>query len=233
MEVAKWKMEQARQNYEANAARAEKYLFQNLLPKTEEPEIIKKFLDEAGVMETDLRGLETETKEDLLTVLNMVFSKLPGTKGMVPAIKADYTMSLDDYTFTNPLDGAITLNGSLFKNIAKLKKVYAKDVLFLEHPSGTDYRSIVTHEAGHSIMLKLSLKLGLNTAVLCDRIQKDVLDYFNLTHDQITKELSRYAKENSFDFVAEGLTEFLDNKTPRPVARKIGEIVSAYARELQ
>jgi hypothetical protein len=184
-------------------------------------------------VETDLRGLEIETKEGVLASLNAAFSKLPGTKGSVPAIRVDYTMSLNDYAFTNPLDGAIILNGGLFKNIVKLKEVYAKDVHFLEHPRGTDYRSIITHEASHGIMLKLSLKHGLRVRVLCDRIQKDVLDYFNLTHDQITKELSRYAEKSSFDFVAEGLTEFLDSKAPRRVARKIGEIVSAYARELR
>jgi hypothetical protein len=169
----------------------------------------------------------------VLAGLNTVFSRLPGTKGAVPAIRADYTMSLGDYAFTSPLDGAITLNGGLFKNIAKLKEIYANDVRFLEHPQGTDYRSIVTHEAGHGIMLKLSLKLGLPVKTLCDRIQKDTLDYFNLTHDQITRELSRYAGKSSFDFAAEGLAEFLDSKAPRRAARKIGEIVSAYAMELQ
>ncbi|MDR1252462.1 MAG: hypothetical protein LBK62_09885 [Treponema sp.] len=232
-EAAEWKMEQSKRDYEASAARAEQYLFQNLLPEAEDPEIIKKFLDKAEVMETDLRGLEAETKEEVLAGLNTAFSRLPGTKGAVPAIRADYTMSLDDYAFTSPLDGAITLNGGLFKNIAKLKEVYANDVRFLEHPRGTDYRSIVTHEAGHSIMLKLGLKLGLPVKTLCDRIQEDTLDYFNLTHDQITRELSRYAGKGSFDFVAEGLAEFLDSKAPRRAARKIGEIVSAYARELQ
>jgi hypothetical protein len=92
---------------------------------------------------------------------------------------------------------------------------------------------IVTHETSHSIMLKLSQKLGLNTEVLCDKIQKDVLDSFNLSQGQVTNELSRYAKKSSFDFVVEGLAEFIDSKTPRRVARKIGGIVLAYLKELQ
>jgi hypothetical protein len=152
-------------------------------------------------------------------------------KGAVPAIKVDYKMAIEEYGVTSKLDGAITLNGALFQNLAKLKKLYADDVSIMEHPLGTDYKSIVTHEASHSIMLKLSQKLGLNTEVLCDNVQKDVLNYFTMTQDQVTKELSRYAKNSSFDFVAEGLTEFIDSRTPRRVALKIGEIVLAYVRK--
>jgi hypothetical protein len=233
MESAKWKMERSKQNYEENASKTESYIFQNLLPKTEEPEISKKFLDEAGVVETDLRGLEPETKEQVLTSLKKAFTKLSGTKGAVPAIKVDYTMDLGDYAITNPLDGAIVLNGGLFKNLSILKKLYADDVRVLEHPLGTDYRSIVTHEACHSIMLRLSLKFGLNVKELCDKIKKDVTDYFNISEDQIEEELSRYAMKNSFDFMAEGLTEFIGSKTSRRVARKIGEIVLAYIKELR
>jgi hypothetical protein len=232
-ESAEWKMERSKQNYEANAARAEKYTFQSLLPKAEEQEIVKKFFDEAGVAETDLRGLETGTKEEVLAGLKTAFSRFPGTKGAVPAVKADCAMSLTDYAFTSPLDGAIRLNGSLFKNTAKLKEAYAEDVKLLEHPQGTDYRSIVIHETSRGIMLRISQELGLNARTLCDKIQKEALDYFNLTHDQITKELSRYAKKSSYDFAAEGLAEFLNSKTPRRLARKIGGLVSAYAKELR
>jgi len=232
-EAAKWKMEQSKQNYEENAAKAKNYILQSFLPKTEEPEIVKKFLDVAGVVETDLRGLEHETKEEILASLNRTFAKLPGMKGAVPAIKVDYTMDLMDYAITSPFDGAIALNGALFKNLANLKKLYADDVGILEHPLGTDYRSIVIHEASHSIMLKISRKLGLKPEVLCDRIQKDVLDHFNITQDQVTDELSRYAKKNNSDFVAEGLSEFIDSTNPRRVALKIGEIVLAYLRKVR
>ena len=108
------------------------------------------------------------------------------------------------------------------------------DQKVLEHPIGTSYRSIVVHEAGHSIILMISVKHGsLQVKELCDKIQKDVLDCYNITQDHITDELSRYAKESSFDFVAEGLAEFVDSKTPRRVAQKIGEIVLAYLKELR
>jgi len=169
----------------------------------------------------------------VLASLNRTYIKLPGIKGAVPAIKVDYTMDVKDYALTSPLDGAITLNGSLFKNITNLKKLYAEDVRFLEHPLGTDYRSIVTHEASHSIMLKISQKLGLNAKDLCDNIQEEVLNHFKMTLDQITDELASYAKKSSFDFIAEGLAEFIDSKTPRRVALKIGEIVLIYLKRLR
>jgi len=234
-EAAKWKMEQSRQNYEENAAKAKDFILQPLLPKNEEPEIVKKFFDEAGVVETDLRGLEPETKEEVLASFKRTFEKLPGTKGAVPAIKVDYAMDIKEYADTSELNGTITLNGALFKNIANLKKLYDNDIdpKVLEHPIGTSYRSIVVHEASHSIILMISVKHSLRVKELCDKIQKDVLDCYNITQDQITDELSRYAKESSFDFVAEGLAEFVDSKTSRRVARKIGEIVLAYLKELR
>jgi hypothetical protein len=184
-------------------------------------------------VETDLRGLESETKDEVLAGVKKVYTKFPSMKGAVPAIKVDYAMDVGDYGVTFKLDGAIALNGSLFSNVTKLKERYANDVSIMEHPQGTDYRSIVIHEVGHSIMLKLSVKRGLRVKKLCTKIQKDVLDYFNLSEDQITNELSRYAKKSSFDFVAEGLAEFIDSKTPRRVALKIGEIVLANLKELQ
>jgi len=184
-------------------------------------------------LETDLRGLKPKIKEEVLASLNRAFEKLPGNKGAVPAIKVDYTMDLRDYALTNPADGAIALNGALYKNPAKLKKRYANDVRIKEHTKGTNYRSIVVHEAGHSIMLMISVKRGLQVEELCTNIQKDVLDCYNLSQNQIRKELSRYAKDSPFDFVAEGLTEFIDSKTPRRVAIKIGEIVLSYVRKLQ
>jgi hypothetical protein len=106
--------------------------------------------------------------------------------------------------------------------------------MYLEHPIGTDYRSIVVHEAGHSIMLMISMKHGsLQVKDLCDKIKKDVLDCFNITQNQITDELSRSAEKSPFEFVAAGLAEFVDSKTPRRVAKKIGEIVLAYLKELR
>jgi hypothetical protein len=60
-----------------------------------------------------------------------------------------------------------------------------------------------------------------------------VLDCFNITPDQITEELSRSAEKSPFEFVAAGLAEFIDSKTPHRVAQKIGEIVLAYIKELQ
>jgi hypothetical protein len=190
-------------------------------------------LDEAGVQETDLRGLIPETKEEILNDLKAVFTKLPGTKGAVPAIKADYGMSGTDYAFTVPGDGAIHLNGALYSNLANLKKLYAEDVKGREHPQGTDYHSIVTHETAHSLILMISKRIGtLHVGRLCDKIQQEALESFGLTKDQITEELSGYANETSFDFITEGLTEFLDSKNPRRLARKIGELVRAYVKVL-
>jgi hypothetical protein len=67
------------------------------------------------------RVFENAAKEEVLASLKTAFAKFPKTKGAIPAITVDYTISQSDYAFTSPLDGAIKLNGGMFKNIGKLK----------------------------------------------------------------------------------------------------------------
>jgi len=44
---------------------------------------------------------------------------------------------IEEYAIISPFDGAIALNGALYKNIAILKKRYKDDVIiYREHPIG-------------------------------------------------------------------------------------------------
>ena len=47
----------------------------------------------------------------------------------------------------------------------------------------------------------------------------------SLNDQQIKDGLSTYAKKNIGEFIAEGYAEYLNNPTPRDIARQIGEII--------
>ena len=47
----------------------------------------------------------------------------------------------------------------------------------------------------------------------------------NWGKDHIKNNLSQYAATNSSEFFAEAYSEYLNNPNPRPIAKKIGELL--------
>jgi hypothetical protein len=76
-------------------------------------------------------------------------------------------------------------------------------------------KSVFDHEVGHSLFrfLELSKDKELNEL------------FTSQTKNAIIKGLSEYASEKFTDFVAEGWAEYRNNPNPRPLAKKIGEII--------
>lgn len=110
----------------------------------------------------------------------------------------------------------ITINNKQGKTAAAMKKSLQNDVKNGFHPVKCDtIKSVVDHEAGH----QLDRLIGLAD-------NEDFLKYYkSLSPDDITKGLSRYATTNIREFIAEGWSEYLNNPSPRPIAKKIGEFV--------
>ena len=106
------------------------------------------------------------------------------------------------------------------KNMLKSLKMAVADGF---HPVGCDtIRSVLDHEIGHQLDHLLDL-----------RTSRDFLAYYNsLSPDDIKKGLSVYATKNSAEFIAEAWTEYLNNPNPRPIAKKVGDmIVKSYKRK--
>lgn len=90
------------------------------------------------------------------------------------------------------------------------------------HPVGCDtVKSIYDHEFGHQ--LDFMLKASDDPEMVA--LRRDLINR------KATKtELSGYALEDKYEFIAEGWAEYLNNPNPRPVAKQIGEkIRSLYA----
>ena len=109
-------------------------------------------------------------------------------------------------------------------SIQKFKDTVAKDVKSKWHPEGTEpLRSVMDHEIGHQIdyMLKLSKN-------------PEIVSLYTQYKPQMGEYLSRYGAKNVAEFIAESWTEYINNPTPRPLAKQIGDIINAeYAKQFK
>ena len=102
-------------------------------------------------------------------------------------------------------------------SVQKLKDSIKKDVRMRYHPEGTEaLRSVMDHEIGHQI--DYMLNLAKNT---------QIVKLYKQNKPEMTQNLSTYAKKNIKEFIAESWAEYINNPTPRPLAKQVGDIMNA------
>ena len=109
-------------------------------------------------------------------------------------------------------------------SIQKFKDSIASDVKSKWHPEGTEaLRSVMDHEIGHQIDYLLEL-----------RKNPEIINLYTQYKPQMGEYLSRYGAKNVAEFIAESWTEYINNPTPRPLAKQIGDIINAeYAKQFK
>jgi hypothetical protein len=142
--------------------------------------------------------------------------------------------------------GTIRLNSSWFKGDgSKLANQLAKDVApdadgVTWHPRGTgDITSIVNHEFGHFIDFRATQNGGgaytakiqkiLRDPAMGKRDLKDVMNAAPEPNVDLGVELSRYAKTNYKELMAEATAEVLTSANPRPLAKALYELALDYS----
>lgn len=84
------------------------------------------------------------------------------------------------------------------------------------HPEGTEnVSSVFDHEFGHQI----DYAYGLRDNAEIKQI------YNSMNNKEIKENLSQYATTNINEFIAEAYSEYVNNESPRDIAKKIGEII--------
>lgn len=98
------------------------------------------------------------------------------------------------------------------------------------HPEGaTSLKAICDHEFGHQIhrYIKENKKYGK------DAKYNELENYYrSLNKDEIANGLSRYANTNMSEWISEGYAEYKNNPNCRPMAKKIGELLTAAYKEV-
>lgn len=118
----------------------------------------------------------------------------------------------------------ITMNKNYFNNY---KKVIEEGKLQVEanwHPKECyNVKATFDHEFAHQIDSFLNVSGDEN-----------VVNLFNgTTEEDIGNGLSRYASTNIKEFIAEGWSEYCNNKEPREISTKIGEVIERLWQELK
>lgn len=133
-------------------------------------------------------------------------------------------------SINEPTIKGITINEVYGKNAelfqANYERTLKDNVASKFHPIGCDtIKSVLDHELGH----QLDDMLGISN----NKALKDLYSAYTKSDEmktKLTEELSAYAWKNRAsnkikEFVAEGWAEYLNNPTPRPLAKAIGETI--------
>ena len=119
----------------------------------------------------------------------------------------------------------IAFNEKYAKNYDMFKQSIESDVRSGYHPVGTDKPvSVLVHEFGHSIDYFL-VKVGLRDKYLTPVTREALKD------PDLGNVLSRYAKVNDREVIAEAFSEYRLNPNPRKWARKVGEAIEQALEE--
>lgn len=152
------------------------------------------------------------------------YAKKTKTSGRTYAFARDKNRGIAA-DFFKDVDG-IAYNEKWGKRSAvdQFKEGLKNDVASKWHPEGTaNLRSVMDHEIGHQIdyMLKLSKNSEIRKLYLSNKpTMKEVL--------------SSYGAKNIAEFIAESWAEYINNPTPRPLAKQMGDLINAeYAKQFK
>lgn len=93
------------------------------------------------------------------------------------------------------------------------------------HPVGTNSpKGVADHEFGHALWYQL----GLDKDATASKLKEYIADYMKShSAEEIKQNLSYYANTGPGEFFAEAFSELQNNPHPRPLAKKIGELLDA------
>lgn len=98
------------------------------------------------------------------------------------------------------------------------------------HPKDSgSLKAVADHEFGHLIDRFVQLKGSSNS-----KSYRELQQYHNsLSKQEIADGLSGYAKEKFAEFIAEGFSEYKNSPNPRPMAQKIGKLLTQAYKEVE
>lgn len=125
------------------------------------------------------------------------------------------------HSWLQPEVSGIAVNTKYGRDPAAFAASLQGDVARQFHPIGCDtIRSVVDHELGHQLDALLGLRRDPEVIQLYDQARARTIE----------NEVSRYAGKSIEEFIAESWSEAKNNPSPRPVARRLAEIVRARHR---
>lgn len=178
----------------------------------------------------DLTGVPLEVAEKIRERYNNVIDRYPDLVGKFKTLGIKEKGG-NTYASCYVHNGDINVNVQYFGDTDKLAKSYERDLATGFHPAGTDAYSIITHEIGHAVDGYMTYRgvaemgSGFNFKHASTVIRKRALKELKMALKDVPTEVSRYGAKNDAEFFAEAFAEFMDSSSPRPIAKKVGEII--------
>ena len=171
-----------------------------------------------------VRSMYPNKSEEQKYAIAKKYAKKTKTSGKTYAFARDKNRGINA-DFFKDVDG-IAYNEAWGKkaSVDKFKASLAKDVESKWHPEGTaTLRSVMDHEIGHQIDYMLGLSKN-----------PDLQKLFRENRENMGEVLSRYGNKNIAEFIAESWGEYINNPTPRPLAKQVGDLMNAeYAKQFK
>ena len=147
---------------------------------------------------------------------NQVVDKMPGTAVALARMGAHPVPELN--AVVKKYEGIIA-NEKLCNNAQRLKETleFNKQI---GHLSVGTITGTFDHEVAHQIDFALGLSKNAEMAGL----------YHSMSYQEIASGLSRYGAGSIAEFIAEGWAEYCNSDAPRPIAKRIGEIIKREAK---
>jgi SPP1 gp7 family putative phage head morphogenesis protein len=209
---------------------------------------VNQILNSSGYFTTkcDLTGCDLDSAKSIASSYERVTSVYPQVKGKIGGVTAK---DLGDSTYAQCYlygDKRVETNNKkdFYGNFAELVKSYDHDVATGWHPRGTTAESIIIHELGHAVDGLLtdvgalgagghfspSGKYTYNTT--SKYLRAKVAMSTGTKVADMGSAVSEYASCNEKEWFAECFAEYLTSASPRPVAKKFGEMLEELMNEL-
>lgn len=161
--------------------------------------------------------LSKKLKEEYFKVKKAIDIKNT-TKGVTPK----FTSVKNAFAFYSTCENSNRKFSGVYLVSSSMKEIEWQYPLSIKNgtfPKGTSIGSLVTHEVGHALDEMLNLSKD-----------EEIKNLYNPV--EAVKELSYYAGTGGIEeFVAEAISEYVSSETPRPLCKKVGEIVDRKYRE--
>jgi len=216
--------------------------------------MIKTRFQKLGVKSVNLEDVPSRHQEKIIYAFEEMYAKYPQLNGYITNVGVD---SLNSQVIacagpkmsTNGFTTQILFNKDRFASsglesyIKKMNKENWKGECWL---AGDSIESIVKHEIAHILQLEANaynnnMEIGSNDmsgydATLNDYMHNDIinticvnsLNELNMGNSDISKQLSRYARQDYGECFAEAISEMETSHNPRPLAKAISKRYKEY-----
>jgi hypothetical protein len=204
---------------------------------------INKILDTSGFFRddsvNDLSGVDLDLAKDIANTYDNIMTKFPILKGRLGGVTSK-TLSSHIYAQASLGYQNVEVNVLKYSSLSNVVESYKKDLSYGFHPEGTNYKSVITHEIGHTIDGLLTLE-GVGGAKVTkgklkctsDFMRKEVCKEAGTLIKDTQKDVSFYATKNAKEWFAECFAEYVDSENPRVVAKTFGKKLSEYLDEFE